>query len=52
MEQKGENKTREMVKFIKLFDRTFDCLNVMSRKGGGKPDRQPYYEVNDPRFEV
>ena len=35
-----------------MFDRAFDCLNVMSQKGGGKPDREPYKSIADPRFEV
>ena len=43
--------THSTIKFLKLFDRAFDCLNVMSQKRD-KPDRMPYRNVNDPRFEV
>ena len=43
--------THSTIEFLDLFDRTFDCLNVMSQKPD-KADRRPYRSVNDPRFEV
>lgn len=44
--------TKETIKFIKLFDRAFDCLNVTRIKMSDKPDRQAFRSPNDPRFEV
>ena len=47
--------TLETRKFVIMFDRFFDCLNVRSPSEWythKKPDRKPYCEVDDPRFEV
>ena len=51
MELAGKPETQETICFIRTFDKAFDCLNV-SKFGDGKPDRQPYIDVNDPRFQV
>ena len=51
MELAGKPETQETIRFIRTFDKTFDCLNV-SKFGDAKPDRQPYTDVNDPRFQV
>lgn len=39
-------------KFIRIFDRSFDCLNGNSQFNYGKPDRAPYRSVDDERFTV
>ena len=51
MELAGKPETQEIIRFIRTFDKAFDCLNV-SKFGDTKPDRQPYTDVNDPRFQV
>ena len=43
------------VKFIRMIDRAFDCMNVRSKYEGAKkrkPDLLPYTSLNDPRFKV
>ena len=47
--------TTETKKFVLMFDRLFDCLNVRDlhqwvRKL--KPDLKPYRNADDPRFKV
>lgn len=47
--------TTETQKFVRMFDKLFDCLNVRDlhqwvRKC--KPDLKPYHKVDDERFEV
>ena len=49
MELAGKPETQETICFIRTFDKAFDCLNV-SKFGDGKPDCQPYTDVNDPRY--
>ena len=49
MELAGKPETQETIHFIRTFDKAFDCLNV-SKFGDGKPDCQPYTDVNDPRY--
>ena len=39
-------------KFIRTFDRTFDCLNVSKIKQVVKIDLKPYFNMGDPRFQV
>ena len=51
----GDPKTEETERFIRYFDKFFDCLNVRSFsewKTRRKPDRKPYTSPNDPRLEV
>ena len=51
--QKWEH-TEETVKFIRRWDRFFDCLNglhFVEHLRKKKPDLAPYMEVNDPRFD-
>ena len=51
----GDPKTEETEKFIRYFDKFFDCLNVCSFsewKTSRKPDRKPYTSFNDPHLEV
>ncbi len=43
------------VKFLRMNDRMFDCMNVRSSTEGlrkRKPDLLPYTSLNDPRFDV
>ena len=35
-----------------MIDKVFDCLNSMSATNYGKPERAPYRNVSDKRFEV
>ena len=51
MELAGISETQETIRFIRTFDKAFDCLNV-SRFGDTKPDRQQYTDANDPRSQV
>ena len=51
LQEKGRHDTDSMVKFLKIFNRTFDCLNVSNLHGKTK-DLQPYCTVDDPRFQV
>lgn len=47
--------TTEMEKFVRQFDRLFDCLNVRSLsewKVKAKPDLKPYTSPNDSRLTV
>ena len=51
----GDPSTRETQKFILMFDRLFDCLNVRDFnqwKVKRKPDLKPYRSVDDERFKV
>ena len=48
----GDPATRETEKFILMFDRFFDCLNVRSNSKQRKPDLLPYTSPNDERLEV
>ena len=51
MELADKPETQETIRFIRTFDKAFDSLNV-SKFGNAKPDRQPYTDVNDPKFWV
>ena len=47
--------TEETVKFIRIFDRVFDCLNgrsVLECKHRRKPDLRPYKSIDDDRLQV
>ena len=44
--------TRETEKFVLMFDRFFDCLNVRSLSKQQKPDLLPYTSPHDKRLEV
>ena len=51
----GDPDTRETERFIRYFDKLFDCLNVRSLsewKTSRKPDRKPYTSPDDDRFKV
>jgi len=48
----GKFDTKSTIEFVELFDRAFDCLNVTRVDLNDKPDRRPYYSINDERFEV
>ena len=51
MELAGKQKKQETIRFIRTFDKAFDCSNV-SKFGNTKSDRQPYTDVNDPKFHM
>ena len=45
----------QTIRFVRIFDRFFDCLNVTSLSGGRKAlkaDLYPYRTPHDTRFEV
>ena len=48
--------TEETEKFVRYFDKFFDCLNVRSLSECGvhsrKPDLRPYRSPDDPRLQV
>lgn len=51
----GDPDTFETERFIRIFDKFFDCMNVRSFTEcfeKRKPDRRPYRSVDDPRFDV
>ncbi len=51
----GNPSTVETQKFVAIFDKFFDCMNVRSRDlwiRKLKPDLKPYTSVDDPRFKV
>ena len=51
----GDEETAETEKFIRMFDRFFDCMNVRSIsewKSKLKPDLQPYTCTDDCRLKV
>ena len=50
-----DEETSETRKFVTMFDRFFDCLNVRCTSEGKqkrKPDLRPYYSPSDSRFAV
>lgn len=54
MEFLGNPESKETIRFIKMFDRWFDILNVSNSSEGvqkRKPDRMPIRR-NDPRLQV
>ena len=51
----GDESTTEAKKFVMMFDRLFDCLNVRDLHQWVhklKPDLQPYQSADDPRLKV
>ena len=50
----GLHYTQSTIRFLKIFDRVFDCLNVNRRfqDKGGKAELAEYTLVHDWRFEV
>jgi hypothetical protein len=51
----GDASTTETQKFVLMFDRLFDCLNVRNYKQWKekrKPDLKPYSSADDKRLEV
>ena len=55
MEIMGDTSLSETIRFVKVFDRFSDCLNVTSLSGGRKAlkaDLYPYRTPNDSRFQV
>ena len=54
LESQGRHDTSGTVKFLRMIDRVFDCLNVshFNQNTKGKPECKEYRDVNDWRFEV
>lgn len=55
MKLTGGPETEETVKFILMFDKFFDVLNVTNFTNWArarKPDKQPYQKIDDKRLEV
>lgn len=55
MELMGDPEMTETVKFVRMFNRFFDCLNVTSVSEGRrqrKPDLNPYRTPDDKRLTV
>ena len=55
MEYFGDTETVETQKFVRIFDRFFDCLNTRHPKEGilkRKPDLSPYRSLSDTRLKV
>ena len=55
MKLTGGPETEETVKFILMFDKFFDMLNVTNFTNWAherKPDKQPYQKIDDERLEV
>lgn len=55
MEYYAEAETVETMKFVRVFDRFFDCLNTRHPKEGllkRKPDLSPYRTSSDIRLKV
>ena len=51
----GDPATEETQRFVTMFDKLFDYLNVRSKDQWIhklKPDLKPYTSVDDPRFKV
>ena len=51
----GDDSLRETEKFVRNFDKFFDCMNVCSLAEGKykrKPDLRPYRSASDPRLTV
>lgn len=51
----GDPATFETERFVRMFDKFFDCLNVRSFTEcteKRKPDVRPYRSKDDPRFDV
>ena len=55
LEYYGDDDTVETIKFIKMFDRFFDCFNVRCISEcvqKRKPDLRPYRDPSDSRIKV
>ena len=55
MELVGDQEMTETIRFVRMFDQFFDCLNVSSLSEGRntrKTDLYPYRTPNDNRFSV
>lgn len=51
----GGQDAQETARFVSMFDKFFDCLNVSSFEKGNKsrkPFQQPYRSASDPRLKV
>ena len=51
----GLEETQETEKFVRYFDKFFDCLNVRCISesiNSRKPDLRPYRSPDDPRLKV
>ena len=51
----GDLQTRETQRFVRMFDKSFDCLNgrnVDEHRKQRKPDLKPYYSEDDERLSV
>ena len=47
-----QHDTKSTIKFVEVFDKVFDCLNVMRVNQGTKKELAPYREITDWRFKV
>lgn len=55
MENMGDRDMEETIRFVRYFDRFFDCLNVSNMTEGRKSrkkDLYPYRTADDDRFDV
>lgn len=55
LEHHGDTDSTETAKFVRLFDRFFDCFNVRSTEESikkRKPDMRPYKDPTDSRLSV
>jgi len=55
MEFYGIPDTKETIRFVRMFDKAFDCLNgrnLTECKLRRKPDLRPYRRCDDPRLQV
>ena len=48
----GRFYTQSTIKFCRIFDKAFDCLNVARISLNCKEDLKPYTTPDDPRFDV
>lgn len=51
LKMQADQSTSETIRFIEMFDKAFDCLNVTRVKRNDKPYRQPFRDINDQRFD-
>ena len=52
MKLQDRDDTKSIIKFIKTFNKTFDCLNVMTTNSRGNINKLPDKWKENPRFEV
>ena len=52
MKMEGRHGTHSTIKFIKTFNKTFDCLDVMTTSNRGNMNKLAYKSQEDLRFKV